>query len=47
VKIAQCLRDQGVKVTDPTEERPQLRIESPPANLKQLQEACEEKAGSN
>ena len=47
VKIAQCLRDQGVKVTDPTEERPQLRIESPPANLKQLQETCEEKVGSN
>jgi hypothetical protein len=46
VKVAQCLRDQGIKVTDPTAERPQLQIDQqPPANLKQLQEDCEEKAG--
>jgi hypothetical protein len=51
VKVAQCLRDQGIKVTDPTEDRPQLQIDQQaPANLKQLQEECEEKfksGGSN
>jgi hypothetical protein len=45
VKIAQCLRDQGVKVKDPTEDQPQLRISFPPANLRQLQDACEKKVG--
>jgi len=46
VKIAQCLRDQGIKVKDPTADRPQLQIEQEaPANLRQLQEACEEKLG--
>jgi hypothetical protein len=48
VKIAQCLRDQGIKVKDPTEDRPQLQIDQKaPANLKQLQEACEKKVGSD
>lgn len=46
VKVAQCLRDKGIKVTDPTAERPQLQIDQQaPANLKQLQAECEEKAG--
>lgn len=46
VKVAQCLRDQGIKVSDPTMERPQLQIDQQaPPNLKDLQEACEEKAG--
>jgi hypothetical protein len=46
VKVAKCLRDQGIKVTDPTEERPQLQIDQlPPDNLKQLQEDCEAKVG--
>jgi|tagenome__1003787_1003787.scaffolds.fasta_scaffold19735876_1 hypothetical protein len=44
VKIAQCLRDQGIKVTDPTEDRPQLQIDQkPPDNLRQLTDACEKK----
>ena len=43
VKIAQCLRDQGVKVQDPTEENPRLRIDDPPDNLAALQEACRKK----
>jgi hypothetical protein len=46
VKVAQCLRDKGIKVTDPTMERPQLQIDQQaPANLKELQAECEEKAG--
>jgi len=45
VRVARCLRDQGVDVKDPTEDRPQLQIEHPPANLRQLQDACEKKAG--
>jgi hypothetical protein len=48
VKIAQCLRDQGIKVKDPTADRPQLEIDqTPPANLKQLQEACEARFGGS
>jgi hypothetical protein len=45
VKVARCLRAQGVEVADPTMEDPQLRIENPPANLRELQEACEESIG--
>ncbi|MFC4063401.1 hypothetical protein [Actinoplanes subglobosus] len=46
VKVAQCLRDKGIKVTDPTMERPQLQIDQQaPANLKELQAGCEEEAG--
>ncbi|WP_146246418.1 hypothetical protein [Actinoplanes xinjiangensis] len=46
VKVAQCLRDKGIKVDDPTMERPQLQIDQQaPANLKELQADCEEKAG--
>jgi hypothetical protein len=46
VKVAQCLRDKGIKVTDPTMERPQLQIDQQaPASLKELQTECEEKAG--
>jgi biotin operon repressor len=45
VKIAQCLRAQGIKVQDPTEDKPQLRISFPPANLRQLEDACEKKIG--
>jgi hypothetical protein len=45
VKVAQCLRAQGVKVKDPTEDRPQLQIDHAPDNLKQLQEACQKKVG--
>jgi hypothetical protein len=46
VKVAQCLRDKGIKVEDPTMERPQLQIDQQaPANLKELQADCEEKAG--
>lgn len=48
VKIAQCLRDQGIKVKDPTEDHPQLQInQRAPANLRQLQDACEKKVGSS
>jgi hypothetical protein len=43
LKIAQCLRDQGVKIEDPTENQPQMQIDSPPADLRQLQVACEKK----
>jgi hypothetical protein len=46
VKVAQCLRDHGIKVTDPTEDRPQLQIDQkPPDNLRQLTDACEKKVG--
>jgi hypothetical protein len=46
VKVAQCLRDQGIKVKDPTADRPQLEIDQQaPANLRQLQDACEKKVG--
>lgn len=45
VKIAQCLRAQGVNVKDPTVDRPQLQIDNAPANLKQLTDACEKKYG--
>jgi biotin operon repressor len=45
VKVAHCLRDQGIKVEDPTEDHPQLRIAHPPANLRQLTDACEKKVG--
>jgi hypothetical protein len=43
LKIAQCLRDQGIEVKDPTADRPQLQIDHAPANLRALQEACEKK----
>jgi hypothetical protein len=46
IKVARCLRDQGVEVADPTMEDPQLRIEHPPENLRELQEGCEEKSGN-
>ncbi|GIE28320.1 hypothetical protein Ait01nite_013650 [Actinoplanes italicus] len=45
VKVARCLRGQGIQVADPTLEDPQLRIEHPPQNLRELQEACEESTG--
>ncbi|WP_433788507.1 hypothetical protein [Actinoplanes sp. CA-252034] len=46
VKVAQCLRGKGIKVSDPTAERPQLQIDQQaPANLKELQAECEEEAG--
>ena len=46
VKVAQCLRAQGIKVKDPTEDHPQLQIDQKaPDNLRQLQDACEKKAG--
>jgi hypothetical protein len=45
VKVAHCLRDQGVKVKDPTEDNPHLQIDHAPANLRQLTDACEKKVG--
>jgi hypothetical protein len=46
VKVAQCLRDKGISVSDPTMEGPQPRIDQQaPANLKELQTECEVKAG--
>jgi hypothetical protein len=47
VKIAQCLREAGVKVKDPTEDHPQLQIDQvAPDNLRQLTDACEQKVGN-
>jgi len=46
LKMTQCLRSKGVKVTDPTESDPAPKIQDPkPANLQEIMDACTKVVG--